>query len=365
MKMGPIKAVADASMLDALIPRAVWRSALPPGPTPMQHFIWSEACLAAIYPDAIAETVTVPGGVAAFVRKGRIPALYLVGAEELAEPSEPAYANAAAADLIAAEILARGLPVKLGQPIAGTPFAAAFLTRARRSGLLITRPTEGSPYIELDETWHDALERFSSRRRSDFRRMRRRADELGTVTFAFHEPGEEDAAALLEQAIEVEARSWKARSGTAIADNPDQAAFFRHYARLAATEGILRIAFLKIGDDLVASQIAVECDNAFWLFKIGYDERFARCSPGQLLMLESIERAARKGLCRFELLGKSAEWTRFWAQSERPRMRLVYYPWNLIGACALARDGARLGIKRAIAVFRDLMERVSRQPTDR
>lgn len=365
MEMGPITAVAGASMLDAMIPRAVWRLGLPPEPTPMQHFIWSEACLAAIYPDAVVETVTVPGGVAAFVRKGRIPSLYLAGAEELAEPSEPTYANAVAADLIAEKILAKGLPVKLGQPIAGTPFAAAFLTRARRSGLLIIRPTEGSPYIKLDETWQDALNRFSSRRRSDFRRMRRRADELGTVTFAFHEPGEEDAAALLEQAIEVEAKSWKARSGTAIADNPDQAAFFRHYARLAAAEGILRIAFLRIGDDLVAAQIAVECDRAFWLFKIGYDERFARCSPGQLLMLESIERAARKGLLRFELLGKSAEWTRFWAQNERPRTRLVYYPWSLIGACALARDGAWLGIKRASALYRTVMGRVSGHIKDR
>jgi CelD/BcsL family acetyltransferase involved in cellulose biosynthesis len=365
MKLGPITAVADASMLDAVVPRADWRSALPAEPTPMQHFIWSEACLAAIYPDAVAETVTVPGGVAAFVRKGRIPSLYLVGAEELAEPSEPTYTNAAAADQIAAEILAKGLPVKLGQPVAGTPFAASFLARASQSGLLITRPTEGSPYIELDATWQDALDRFSSRRRSDFRRMRRRADELGTVTFTFHEPGEEEAAALLEQAIEVEARSWKARSGTAIADNPDQAAFFRHYARLAAAEGILRIAFLSIGGDRIAAQIAVECDHAFWLFKIGYDERFARCSPGQLLMLESIERAARKGLLRFELLGKSAEWTRFWAQNERPRMRLVYYPWNLVGVCALARDGARLGLKRASAIFRDLTGRVSGHLKDR
>jgi hypothetical protein len=82
-------------------------------------------------------------------------------------------------------------------------------------------------------------------------------------------------------------------------------------------------------------------------------------------MLESIERAARKGLLRFELLGKSAEWTRFWAQKERPRMRLVYYPWNLVGVCALARDGARLGLKRASAVFRDLTGRVSGHLKDR
>ena len=315
----------------------------------MQQFIWSEACFATMYRSTEAIVLDTPGGVAPFVRKGLIPTIQLAGAEELAEPIEPAYADRAAAEQLADLILARKLPVRLGQPLADTPFAEAFLRKARQSGLLVTRPTEGSPFIELDASWSNALDRFSSRRRSDFRRMRRRAEEHGALAFEFHEPSADDAPALVEQAIEIEARGWKARSGTAISDNPDQLAFFRHYAKLAAAEGIFRIAFLKIGSEKVAAQIAVECNGSFWLFKIGYDERFARCSPGQLLMLESIERAARKGLTRFEFLGKAAEWTQFWTQDERPRINLVYYPWNAFGAAALVRDAIGLAKKKMIA----------------
>jgi CelD/BcsL family acetyltransferase involved in cellulose biosynthesis len=181
--------------------------------------------------------------------------------------------------------------------------------------------------------------------------MRRRAEEHGELAFEFHEPSACDAPALVEQAIEVEAKSWKARNGTAICDNPDQLAFFRCYAKLAAAEGILRIAFLKIGSQIAAAQIAAECNGSFWLFKIGYDESFARCSPGQLLMLESIERAARKGLKRVEFLGKAAEWTQFWTQDERPRMKLLYYPWNAFGAAALVRDAIGLAKKKTIALL--------------
>ncbi len=48
----------------------------------------------------------------------------------------------------------------------------------------------------------------------------------------------------------------------------------------------LRIAFLRIAGRPVAMQIAVERAQRLWLLKIGYDEEYARCSPGQLLMLE-------------------------------------------------------------------------------
>ncbi|MFM5885574.1 MAG: GNAT family N-acetyltransferase [Novosphingobium sp.] len=346
MKVGSITASDEATPLEIVVSPAEWRSRLPGDSTPMQHYVWNEACLAALCRSHQAIVLAPPGGVAALVRKGIIPTLYLAGAEELAEPSEPTYADAAAARRMAQAILAHRLPVRLGQPLAQTDFATEFLDCARRSGLVITRPTEGSPFIDLDQSWVCALDRFSTRRRSDFRRMQRKAAEFGAVDVEFHEPAADAVSALLEQAIAIEAKGWKARNGTAIADNPDQLAFFRAYAPRAAALGTFRIAFLKLGNELAAVQIAAECDGSFWLFKIGYDERFARCSPGQLLMLESIQRAARKGLKRFEFLGKSAEWTRFWTEAERPRMRLLYYPWNGVGAAALLRDTISLGRKK-------------------
>ena len=43
-------------------------------------------------------------------------------------------------------------------------------------------------------------------------------------------------------------------------------------------------------------QVAVETGGRFWLLKVGYDERFARCSPGSLLLLETIRHAATTGV---------------------------------------------------------------------
>jgi CelD/BcsL family acetyltransferase involved in cellulose biosynthesis len=349
MKADRIAPSGKTSALEALAPADRWSSIQSSNRTPMQHFIWNEACFATMYDSASALILMTDGGIAPFVRKGLLSTLYLAGAEELAEPSEPHYRDAESAARLAKAVLKQGLPVRLGQPPADSPFTKAFLAGACKSGFVLTDSTEGSPFLDLTDGWEDPLARFTSRRRSDFRRMQRRAEEEGPVTFEFHAPTPDEALPLLERAIEVESRSWKSRAGTSLSDNSVQRHFFEHYARLASAEGIFRVEFMKIGEVDVAAQIAAECDDSLWLFKIGYDEAYSRCSPGQLLMMESIGRSARGGLKRYEMLGKAADWTRFWTQDERPRMKLRYYPRNAIGVAALAKDATLLGMKRIAA----------------
>ncbi|WP_338468420.1 GNAT family N-acetyltransferase [Novosphingobium sp. ZN18A2] len=335
-----------------LPPRARWDACLPVSATPMQHRIWNEAGLAAENRGRTSQLLETDGAIALMLQQSRRGPLCLATAEELGEPCEPACSGQVAAENLAALMLAQKRPIRLGQPPADTAFSDAMVRQARKAGILFTFATEGSPFIELDDSWTSAPDRFNARRRADFRRMRRRAESAGALRFEFHSPTTDNVTDLLDRAIDIEARGWKGHANTAIADNPFQSAFYRRYAKLAAGEGILRIAFLKIGSDIAAVQIAVECDNRFWLLKIGYDEQFARCSPGQILMLESIERAARNGLTHFEFLGKAAPWTRLWTTGERPRMKLFYYPRNIAGVTALTSDASRIAISRLATMLR-------------
>jgi len=152
------------------------------------------------------------------------------------------------------------------------------------------------------------------------------------------EPAE--AGPLLEQAFLVEAAGWKGRRGTAPLQEPWRASFYRRYGVAAAEAGTLRLAFLRVGGEPAAMQIMVERDEALWLLKIGYADRFARCSPGQLLLERTLEWAAERGLARIEFLGEAAPWTRGWTREERACVTAAAYPANERGAAALARDGA-------------------------
>lgn len=213
---------------------------------------------------------------------------------------------------------------------------AAFAGRAK----IIERPQAATPFIPLDASWKQPEQHLNSGRRSDLRRAQRRAEKLGSVKAEVLSPAPHEVSDLLDEAFEVEARSWKGREGTALACDPLDAAFCRAYALGASRTGILRICRLQIDAQTVAVQIAMQQAGAFWLLKIGYDAEFAACSPGMLMLREAIAHAARAGLRSFEFLGQSESWIETWTSHKRQCVALRIYPYNLHGAAALAADGA-------------------------
>src|SRR5262249_26205686 len=146
---------------------------------------------------------------------------------------------------------------------------------------------------------------FSPTLRKDLTRARKKARELGAISLRMTSPAPSELDPLFESALAIEADSWKGREGSALARAPELGAFYRRYAERASRPGLLRIAFLDIAGVPAAMQVAVECGGAYWLLKIGYREMFARCSPGALLLAETISWAAQRGLERYEFLGGS------------------------------------------------------------
>ena len=125
---------------------------------------------------------------------------------------------------------------------------------------------------------------------------------------------------------------------TALLHDAHRAAFYRQYAESACTEGVLRICFLRIGDRLAAMQLAIEQSDGFWLLKVGYDAKFSQCSPGLLLMRDTIRYAAEAGLRTYEFLGKAEAWTKVWTATEHACVSVRVYPFGLRGMAALAAD---------------------------
>ncbi|MEX0645080.1 MAG: GNAT family N-acetyltransferase, partial [Parvularculaceae bacterium] len=331
----------------------------------MLHEIWMRACARGLNPRGAFEIVTTTNsghpttaGLFEIRRSAFVPRLFLLGAEELWEPADVLYEDESAAAALAEALVKRGLPVRFGHFPAESLLLAALKEACRGKALLIADPVAGSPVIRLDESWREPEKKFNARRQGDFRRMRRKAEAMGAVTIEIVAPKPDEVDAVLEEAIMVEAGGWKALSRSALAFDEKARAFFKEYARLASAAGILRIAFLRIAGKAAATQIAVECDKGFWLFKIGYDDAYKECSPGNLLMLETVRRAADLGLSTFEFLGKSAPWTSLWTEEERPNIRLRIYPFNAAGLAAAASDGVAAAARRAQAA---IQSRVSKK----
>jgi len=164
------------------------------------------------------------------------------------------------------------------------------------------------------------------------------------IEIAAPEPA--DVEARIEEAFRVEAAGWKGAHGTALATDPVRGAFFHRYAQAASERGILRMCFLRIGGRAAAAQIAVDNGSQFSLLRAGYDEEFARCSPGMLLTAESLRWAAGRGLRSYEFNGEVEPWTEVWGAAERPCCSIRAYPFRPRGLAALVADGWRALARR-------------------
>lgn len=314
------------------------------GMLPMQHTAWTLTAAANLgsKPDVVTFDVdeSQVGQRMLMTRIGIRPKrLSLVGAQETGEPGDLAWASDAGLEKLACRLSHQPLAIVLPRVPANSPSIGALKRAFTRRGLVVVRGVEGTPFIDLDASWENPRLKFNAGRRSDFRRAERHAEKSGGLTFEIHENLSASALdSLLDEAYEVEARSWKGKIGTALTSDHILGSFFREYAHEAMRQGTLRLALMRIGGVAVGMQIAVQCLERFWLLKIGYDPSYARCSPGNLLMLHTIGYAAQRGLRSYEFLGSPAPWTTQWTQELRPYVSVNAYPASLQGASALVQD---------------------------
>jgi CelD/BcsL family acetyltransferase involved in cellulose biosynthesis len=347
----PARTVRTLSELDDIQP--VWDSysELVDWASPVQHHVWARTYAEVYGADSRLEVIMAGAGRAIgiaplFRPRGRGRRLELIGVRELYEVMDFLYSDSSDIEALASAIAATRLPIVLRRMRQDSRALAALKTAYRGNAILFCRPARGCPWIALDDSWVNPEQHVNSGRRSDLRRMRRNAEKIGPVTCEILSPTREELPPLLDEAYRVEAAGWKGHNRTALLSDPSLGEFYRLYAAAAAECGILRLSFLRIGGEAAAMQLGVVTGNRFWLFKIGYSEKCARCSPGILLMLETIRFAAQARLRSYEFLGAAEPWLRNWTSLEHPCVSFRAYPANPRGIAALAADGVAASVRK-------------------
>jgi CelD/BcsL family acetyltransferase involved in cellulose biosynthesis len=342
--------IRDVEALDAL--SDAWGALAGQSGVPMQDYAWIRAAAARFAADGRLHVVvagTPPNltAIAPLVRSCHKDAcLELLGTNEMIEPMDFLYATPAALAVLTDALAGFRDHLFLNR----LPAQSAVVTALRRSyrgrGIVICRPEPGCPWIPLDAGWREPEQQLTARRRSDLRRSRRIAERMGPVAFDVVRPTPEALGPLLDEAFGVEAAGWKGAEGTALTDDPVREHLYRRYATAACAKGTLLVCFLRIGGRAAAMQLALTAGDRFWLLKIGYADAFARCSPGTLLMLETLRYAAAHGLQSYELLGTEEPWTQLWTSHVRPCVSLRAYPASVRGLAGLAADVGRSACRR-------------------
>jgi GNAT acetyltransferase-like protein len=345
----PVRIVQEFSAIENEARR--WSLLADASNSPMHQFAWMKACSSVFGKDGKLHLIVVgtdqPGAVGPLVMRGtRLNRMECLGVDALYEPTDFPHSDPASLQHLIQTLVDLRRPLLLRRVLADSPVLDALRTAFRNRGILVTRPSAGYPWIELDSSWMEPEKKLSPGWRASLRRGLRKAEEMGPVRFEVIAPKPAELPAMLGDMLRVEAASWKGKNGSALLNDPSRRQFYEQYAAVACEKGILRLGFMRIGECIIAAQLAAESRGGFWLLKVGYDEKYARCSPGNLLLVETLKYAVQRGLKSYEFLGSAEPWTEVWTRQTRPCVTVAAYPNNCRGGAAFLYDAVKFGWER-------------------
>ena len=117
------------------------------------------------------------------------------------------------------------------------------------------------------------------------RQLRRLGDDGAAAWDTARDPAAIGTA--LADFLALEEAGWKGRAGTAAARSPSIRAFLEAAVSALARESKAEIMRLMLAGRAIAALIVLRSGDTAWCWKIAYDERHARSSPGVQLMLQA------------------------------------------------------------------------------
>jgi CelD/BcsL family acetyltransferase involved in cellulose biosynthesis len=210
------------------------------------------------------------------------------------------------------------------------------------------QPTFITPWCSLSRNrpWDHGL---TSRFKRNLRRGERRLAELGDVRF------EVVTGTRLKEALEVfyrlEASGWKGRRGTAVVQRPQVKRFYESLVDRAPADVLIPI--LSVGSEPVAAYVLRILGNSLFALKTGYDEAYAKYSPGLVLTSRVIRYALERGMERLDFMAGTVRWKVDWTRQCRPHYTVLLFAPSRAGQYAYwVRYGLREHAKRLPGVLR-------------
>jgi len=192
--------------------------------------------------------------------------------------------------------------------------------------------------LRIEGTWDEYCARLTRNHRRQMRRMVRKCDAWGGAALRVERAvAPDDVAPLLRRGFEVENSSWKGSQGSSVLATEGKLAFYTDQARTLAAKGQLQLAFLEVGGEPAAFEYGWLSKGVYYAVKVGYDERRAEATPGQLLRWLLFERLHNEGCWRtIDFVGPITRALSSWSNGDYKLSRLVVAPRRLSGRLALA-----------------------------
>lgn len=147
--------------------------------------------------------------------------------------------------------------------------------------------------------------------RHDLRRQERRINEVGALQYRiFPDDMEKEALDELTPFLVSYASHWpEAYKAPYLHEN---------IVKQSMKANLLHFSVLKIGKESAAWNLSMIFHNCYYSYIVSYEDKFARFSPGKIILLKCIEDAIRKGLSTFDCLRGEESYKAGWADKAEP-----------------------------------------------
>ncbi|MDA7980274.1 MAG: GNAT family N-acetyltransferase [Pirellulales bacterium] len=244
----------------------------------------------------------------------------------------------------ALEILVRGMRelawpmLWLNEVELDAAHSQALLAAFDRAGMTVdVYPRFDVGWVETTGCWTDYEMSRSKNFRRRMNRLCKSSKRDGLTGPAIHDHASpEELDRLLRRAFEVEDRSWKGRNRSSVLQTPGMYDFYFRQAKILAELGHLQLSFLESPQGAAAFEYGLIAKNVYHSFKVGYDDQFAKHSPGRLLLSLILERLFQSTQWQaVDFMGPLEPSMSSFVTSSRTFGRIVVAPRSMVGRTLL------------------------------
>jgi CelD/BcsL family acetyltransferase involved in cellulose biosynthesis len=155
-----------------------------------------------------------------------------------------------------------------------------------------------APVLDLPSTWDEYLAQIPSKLRHEIRRKAKKL-EAETGAFRIETATEETLLPLLDRFVELHRMSEGPKGVFMV---PGMEIFFRRLGQTFCEQGVFRLSFIRVREELAAGTIGFSFDGTYSLYNSAFDRKWQQLAPGMVLVAEDIRQAIEEGSAVFDFL---------------------------------------------------------------
>lgn len=223
----------------------------------------------------------------------------------------------------------------------------------KRRGLqeTVTKSTV-CPYIPLPDSFETYLAGLSSNVRYNFKRRLARLEKKGRLRFVTL-TDEEAITARLADLLRLHRLRFDQKNQRSTFLHPDLHDFFQQAFKRIARRGRLRLHFLEIDGQPIATLCNFSIGKRIQFYQSGMDPAWSRWSPGFVLMGLTIAEAIREGYTEFDFLQGAEKYKFRWTAHKREMFTVCLFDQSLRSQLALAANAL---VRKSMSLKRRLLQ---------